>query len=185
MLTDPDASAMSFASTGTRWAASRARSGRSGVRRTNRACKSIECGFHDVGGRSQRSGWPTSLPVRRPGLRGHAAKALRTSPYTRTGTKQSSRLLGIHADPKRMAAQRIARHEHSANACGHERAVGPREPAGDGSSPNGTAFARELMALHERRATRQLGLRSMSEAFTGTVSFVQRFASALRLNDQS
>lgn len=43
------------------------------------------------------------------------------------------------------------------------------------------AFAQELMALHKRRAKRELGLRSVSEAFTGTVTFVQRFDSALRL----
>jgi len=44
------------------------------------------------------------------------------------------------------------------------------------------AFAKELMALHKRRAKRELDLGSMSEAFTGTVTFVQRFDSALRLS---
>jgi hypothetical protein len=43
------------------------------------------------------------------------------------------------------------------------------------------AFARELMALAERRAKRQLGLRSVRQAIAGTVTFVQRFDSALRL----
>jgi hypothetical protein len=44
------------------------------------------------------------------------------------------------------------------------------------------AFAKELMALQKRRAKRYLGLGSVSEAHTGTVTFVQRFDSALRLD---
>ncbi|MGH7287424.1 MAG: hypothetical protein ACREI8_05330, partial [Myxococcota bacterium] len=43
------------------------------------------------------------------------------------------------------------------------------------------AFAKELMALHERRAKRELHLGSVREAHTGTITFVQRFDSALRL----
>ena len=43
------------------------------------------------------------------------------------------------------------------------------------------AFARELMALHKRRAKRLLRLSSLSQAVTGTVTFVQRFDSELRL----
>ena len=45
-----------------------------------------------------------------------------------------------------------------------------------------TAFATELMRSYKRRAKRQLGLASVADAFTGTITFVQRFDSALRLN---
>jgi hypothetical protein len=40
----------------------------------------------------------------------------------------------------------------------------------------------ELTRSYERRAKRLLGLASVAEAHTGTVTFIQRFHSALRLN---
>jgi hypothetical protein len=43
-------------------------------------------------------------------------------------------------------------------------------------------FASKLMRSYKRRAKRLLGLRSLSAAYTGTVTFVQRFDSALRLS---
>ena len=44
------------------------------------------------------------------------------------------------------------------------------------------AFVTELMGSYKKRAKRELGLRSVQQAHTGTVTFVQRFDSALRLN---
>jgi hypothetical protein len=44
------------------------------------------------------------------------------------------------------------------------------------------AFVKELMRSYKRRAKRLLGLASMRHAHTGTVTFVQRFDSALRLS---
>jgi Transposase zinc-binding domain/Putative transposase len=44
------------------------------------------------------------------------------------------------------------------------------------------AWASELSRSYKRRAKRELGLRSVSDAQTGAVTFVQRFDSALRLN---
>src|SRR5690606_20279507 len=45
-----------------------------------------------------------------------------------------------------------------------------------------SAFAQELSHSLRHRAKKHLGLGSMSEAHTGSVTFVQRFDSALRLN---
>jgi hypothetical protein len=45
-----------------------------------------------------------------------------------------------------------------------------------------TFFVQEVMRSLRSRAKRSLGLRSVKEAFTGTVTFIQRFDSALRLN---
>ena len=44
------------------------------------------------------------------------------------------------------------------------------------------AFVNELSRSYKRRAKRHLGLRSVDQASTRTVTFVQRFDSALRLN---
>jgi hypothetical protein len=44
------------------------------------------------------------------------------------------------------------------------------------------AFVRELMRSYRWRAKRLFGLSSVSEAQTGTVTVIQRFDSALRLN---
>ena len=47
------------------------------------------------------------------------------------------------------------------------------------------AFVQSVLDCLRRRAKRELGLRSVSEAHTGAVTFVQRFDSALRLNVHS
>ena len=44
------------------------------------------------------------------------------------------------------------------------------------------AFVEEVRRSYQWRAKRQLGLRSVQLAHTGTVTFIQRFDSALRLN---
>jgi len=44
------------------------------------------------------------------------------------------------------------------------------------------AFVKSVLDCLRRRAKRELGLRSVSEAHTGAVTFIQRFDSALRLN---
>jgi len=46
-------------------------------------------------------------------------------------------------------------------------------------------FVRSVLDSLRRRAKKQLGLRSVTEAQAGAVTFIQRFDSALRLNDQS
>ena len=47
------------------------------------------------------------------------------------------------------------------------------------------AFVQSVLDSLRRRAKRELGLRSVKEAHTGAVTFIQRFDSALRLNVHS